>query len=44
MNSITCNCYFNEEYYSIVIEIINNINGYNYKRIITNKDIENIEM
>ena len=43
MNSITCNCYFNEEYYSIVIEIINNINGYNYKRIITNKDIENIE-
>ena len=43
MNSITCNCYFNEEYYSIVIEIINNINGNIYKRILSNKDIKNIE-
>ena len=43
MNSITCNCYFNEELYSIVIEIINNINSDKYKRILTNNDIRNIE-
>ena len=43
MNSITCNCYFNDECYSIVIEIINNINGNTYKRFLTNTDIANID-
>ena len=43
MNSIYCHCEFDEDNFTIIIEIINNINGSNYKRILNNIDIGNIE-